>query len=142
MAIELRFREREVALGRGELRVRGLRGELRVFRIEPREHLAAATRARAGVDRARDDLAGHAKAHVRFVARAHLARIDVAARHGAGRHALGHDRSHRLFGDVGLGAGREQQRRGDGGEDVLHLLPFGFISPVQRARSAISTSRS
>jgi hypothetical protein len=79
MAIELRFREREVAFGRGELRVRGLRGELRVFRIEPREHLAA-RHAGAGVDRARDDLAAHAKAHVRFVARAHLARIDVAAR--------------------------------------------------------------
>jgi hypothetical protein len=71
-AIELRLRERVVRLGRGELRARRFRGELRVLGVEPGKRLADA-HARTGIHQARGHLAADAEGEVGLDAGAQFA---------------------------------------------------------------------
>ena len=90
VALELGARERQVALGGGQVRARRGGVEVGVLRVQARQYLAL-FHLRAQVGAPAQDLAGDAKGHVGLVARLDLAgeggdRLRVDRLHAGGAH--------------------------------------------------------
>ena len=76
VALELGFGETIFGANGCELRLRRFGGQLQILRVELRQGLALCHPC-TGINQSRDNFSGNAKTKLRFVARAHFARINV-----------------------------------------------------------------